>query len=600
MSDTLPIMIGLQLSVLALAALGFAEASNYGGLYQIAPPMKPLLENAGTPQLFPMPECGGIQLEEATIEEMQRAMESGRLTSVQLVSCYRARTLQTQPYLASLMQENVDVFAIAQASDDYRAKYREAKNREMLKKPGPLHGIPFTVKDNMATNDNMETTAGSLALLGSRPSRDATVVQRLRDAGAVLFGKAAMSEWADMRSSDYSEGYSARSGQCRSAYNLQVNPGGSSSGSAVAVAANAIAFSLGTETDGSVINPAMRNSIVGFKPTVGLTSRAGVVPESEHQDSVGTFGRTVKDAVLVLDAIHGSDPADNYTTAKNRRVPVGGYTQFISTKHALKGKKFGVPINSLWNFTDSETRAHLTLLCTEIKMVGGACEATEVKGWNKLVSAKDWDWDYDPEGGNRTGGKRSPLTYIKVDFYNNLQKYLRGVTNTMIRSVEDVIEFNKANGAEGGNPGIHPAFASGQDNFEASVATKGTMGSDYYSALGRQDEARRAIDSALRKGDKNGEFEALIVPLEPGQSYELAAQAGYPMVTVPLGVHERSGMGIGAGLMQTAWGEEKLVRWASAIEHLLRTSQSEHFNKRPLPMWHGYLQAKIPVPFKDP
>jgi len=142
---------------------------------------------------------------------------------------------------------------------------------------GPLHGIPFTVKENMASKDAMQTTAGSWALMGSIVPRDAFVVKKLRDAGAVLFGKATLSEWADMRSNNYSEGYSARGGQCRSPYNLTVNPGGSSSGSAVGVAANAIAFSLGTETDGSVINPAMRNSLVGFKPTVGLTSRAGCV-----------------------------------------------------------------------------------------------------------------------------------------------------------------------------------------------------------------------------------------------------------------------------------------------------------------------------------
>lgn len=149
--------------------------------------------------------------------------------------------------------------------------------RKAGKVRGPLHGIPFTVKDNIATKDNMETTAGSYALLGSVVPRDAHVVARLREAGAVLFGKAALSEWADMRSNNYSEGYSARGGQCRSPYNFTLNPGGSSTGGAVGVAANAIAFSLGTETDGSVINPAERNGIVGFKPTVGLTSRAGYV-----------------------------------------------------------------------------------------------------------------------------------------------------------------------------------------------------------------------------------------------------------------------------------------------------------------------------------
>ena len=158
---------------------------------------------------------------------------------------------------------------------------------------------------------------------------------KLRRAGALLLGKATLSEWADMRSNNYSEGYSARGGQCRSAYNLTVNPGGSSSGSAVGVAANVFTFALGTETDGSVINPAERNAIVGFKPTVGLTSRAGVVPESLHQDSVGVFAKTVKEAAAVLDVIYGADPRDNYTLAQTGNTPEGGYAQ------SLAGKEIG-------------------------------------------------------------------------------------------------------------------------------------------------------------------------------------------------------------------------------------------------------------------
>lgn len=200
-----------------------------------------------------------------------------------------------------LLQLNPDVLAIASALDAERAG-------GIVR--GPLHGIPFLVKDNIASKDKMETTAGSWALLGSVVPRDAYVISRLRDAGAILMGKATLSEWADMRSNNYSEGYSGRGGQARSPYNLTLNPGGSSSGSAIAVAANTIMFALGTETDGSVINPAERNAIVGIKPTVGLTSRAGVIPESEHQDTVGTFARTVRDATYALDAIYGVDPRE--------------------------------------------------------------------------------------------------------------------------------------------------------------------------------------------------------------------------------------------------------------------------------------------------
>ena len=180
-------------------------------------------------------------------------------------------------------------------------------------------------------------------LLGSIVPRDAHVVAKLRQAGALLLGKATLSEWADMRSNNYSEGYSPRGGQARSAYNLALNPGGSSSGSAVAVAANVVPFALGTETDGSVINSAERNALVGIKPTVGLTSRAGVVPESEHQDSVGTFGRTVHDAACAFDAIHGMDARDNYTLAQKGKVSSNGYMQFLTNRFALENATFGIP-----------------------------------------------------------------------------------------------------------------------------------------------------------------------------------------------------------------------------------------------------------------
>ncbi|KAG8425995.1 hypothetical protein J3459_008530 [Metarhizium acridum] len=296
-----------------LAAAAGASATCADGVFEFTPDLIPLQENAGTDKLFPMGDCFGFKLEEATIDDMQKAMENGMLTSVKLVTCYMTRTFQTQQYINSVMQINPDALAIAAQLDE---------ERQQGNVRGPLHGIPFTVKDNIGTDDNLETTAGSWALLGSRVPRDAHVVAKLRKAGAVLFGKATLSEWADMRSNNYSEGYSGRGRQCRSAYNLTVNPGGSSSGSGVGVGANCIAFSLGTETDGSVINPAMRNSIVGFKPTVGLTSRSGVIPETEHQDSVGTFGRTVRDAVYAFDAIYGVDCRDNYThLRRGERLP---------------------------------------------------------------------------------------------------------------------------------------------------------------------------------------------------------------------------------------------------------------------------------------
>jgi amidase len=279
---------------------------------------------------------------------------------------------------------NPDVLTIAAELDHERAAGQVR---------GPLHGIPFLVKDNIASKDKMETTAGSWALQGSIVPRDSFVVSQLRKAGAVLMGKATLSEWADMRSNNYSEGYSGRGGQARSAYNFTVNPGGSSSGSAIAVSNNVVTFSLGTETDGSLINPAERNAIVAIKPTVGLTSRAGVIPESTHQDTVGAFGRTLKDAVYALDAIYGVDPRDNYTSAQVGKTPAGGYIQFMSNSSALKGATFGLPWKSFWALADPEQQGILLELVDLIKKAGATViNGTELPDYETIVSPDGWNW----------------------------------------------------------------------------------------------------------------------------------------------------------------------------------------------------------------
>lgn len=239
----------------------------------------------------------------------------------------------------------------------------------------------------------METTAGSWALLGSVVPRDAHVVHQLRNAGALLLGKATLSEWADMRTSNYSEGYSGRGGQARSAYNFTVNPGGSSSGSAIAVSCNIVPFALGTETDGSVINPAERNSIVGIKPTVGLTSRAGCIPESTHQDTVGTFGKTVKDAVYALDAIYGIDPLDAFTANQTGHASTNGYLQYLANSTALKGAKFGIPWHTFWTLADQDQVNQLLQLVELIEGAGAIIvNNTELPNANLTVSPLYWDW----------------------------------------------------------------------------------------------------------------------------------------------------------------------------------------------------------------
>lgn len=341
---------------------------------------------ANSSTLFPMALCRGHQIEEASIDQIQSYLTQGTLTSQQLAFCYMQRIWQIDDYLNAVLEINPDSMQIASARDQERMSGHVR---------GPLHGIPFMIKDNIATKDKMQTTAGSWALQGSIVPRDAHVVHKLREAGAVLLGKATLSEWASMRSNNYSEGYSARGGQCRSAYNLTVNPGGSSSGSAVGVAANVFTFALGTETDGSVINPAERNAIVGIKPTVGLTSRAGVVPESLSQDTVGVFAKSVRDATYVLDVIYGPDERDNQTLSQIDRTPTKGYTQFLSDRTSLQNATFGIPWQSFWRFATTEQQEVLTSMIDLIEKAGARIfNGTEIMDYERIVSPNGWNWDY--------------------------------------------------------------------------------------------------------------------------------------------------------------------------------------------------------------
>ncbi|KAI1796751.1 glutamyl-tRNA amidotransferase subunit A [Ganoderma leucocontextum] len=290
-----------------------------------------------------------------------------------------------------------------------------------------------------------------------------------------------------------------------------------------------------------------------IKPTVGLTPRAGVIPESEHQDSVGILVRTVKDATLVLDAIYGIDEHDNYTLAQKGKTPAGGYAQFLTDKAALQGAVFGLPWKSFWVYADEDQQAQLLEL---IESAGATIvNNTDITDYETLVSPDGWNWDW---GSVRGFPNESEYTYIKMDFYNNIESYLAEVINTKIRSLEDIVQFNLDNaGSEGGTPGVHPAFASGQDGFLAALATR------------------------AHNGTKTT-FVGLLVPLQVAQAPQIAAQAGYPVITLPAGLDAESGMPFGLGIMQTAWGEAELVRWASAIEDLQRTSTPPYLPRSPL------------------
>ena len=507
---------------------------------------------------------------------------SGELYRVRLV---QRKTLRVYRVLtqacSSIIEMNPDILAIASEMDAERAAGHTR---------GPLHGIPFLVKDNMASKDKLQTTAGSLALEGSEVPRDAFVVSQLRKAGGVLMGKATMSEWAGIRSTLSSPGYSARGGQSRSAYNLTVSPGSSSTGSAIAVSNNVVAFALGTETDGSIIDPAERNAVVGIKPTLGLTSRAGVVPVSLNQDTVGTFGRTVRDAVYALDAIHGVDPHDSATSTQAGKTPVRDYASSLSDRSALKGAKLGIPWDSFWVHADPEQLSVLLDFIDQIASAGATVvNGTEIPNYETTVCQAGWDW----KCAERRGAKNeSEYTYCKVDFYNDINSYLTELSNTTIRTLADIVKYNNDNAeAEGGSPGSNPAFPSGQDGLLDSLSTGGIMDATYHEALAfcQQSTRENGIDAALKYD--GGILDALLVPTDVAQSCQTAAQAGYPVLTLPAGVHSSSGMPYGFGLMGTAFSEATLIKYASAIEDL----QMSRGIKRPMPKWLGYTEKNIPV-----
>lgn len=342
----------------------------------------------------------------------------------------------------------------------------------------------------------------------------------------------------------------------------------------------------------AVINPAERNAVVGIKPTVGLTSRAGVIPESTHQDSVGCFGKTVRDATYVLDAIYGIDQRDNYTFAQDGKTPQGGYTQFLTDKSALKGAVFGLPWLSFWQYNYPAQNAQLAELLDLIRSAGATIiNGTELPYYKDIVNPDGWNWDY---GTQRGYPNESEYTYVKVDFYNNIKSYLAELNNTNMRSLEDLVQYNLDNvGSEGGRPGVNPAFASGQDGFLASLATKGVMNEKYWQALSYCQRTSRedGIDAALHSNGHN--LTALLVPPDFGPTYEIAAQAGYPVITLPAGTNKESKMPYGLALMGTAFSETTLVKYASAIEDLQISSNTPW--KRTLPTWSGYLDRNIPV-----
>lgn len=319
-----------------------------------------------------------------------------------------------------------------------------------------------------------------------------------------------------------------------------------------------------------------------------------MIPESIHQDTVGTFGRTLRDAAYAFDAIYGVDARDNYTLAQESKTPAGGYLQYLTDRSALRNATFGLPWNSFWVYADEEQKSQLLTVISLIESVGGlVINNTELPNYETIVSPDGWDWDY---GSARGYANESEYTVVKVDFYNNIRDYLSELENTKIRSLEDIVAYNYANdGTEGGNPwplGI-AAFYSGQDGLLASLESKGLMNETYFQALAftQQSTREEGIDAALTNNGRP--LDALLVPPDVGQTYQVAAQAGYPMITLPAGVHSSTGMPYGLALMGTAWSEASLLKWASAIEDVQLSTDGAL--RRSLPRWYGYLERNIPV-----
>ena len=491
-------------------------------------------------------------LEEATISGLQDMMAAGKTTSEKIVSLYLERIEEIDkagPALNAIIEVNPDAMAIARELD------RERKEKGPR---GPLHGIPVVIKDNIDTADKMETTAGSLALLGSKPVRDAHVAERLRAAGAVILAKANLSEWANFRSSHSTSGWSGRGGQTKNPYALDRNPSGSSSGSAAAVAANLAAAGIGTETDGSIVSPSSCCGIVGIKPTIGLVSRAGIVPIAHSQDTAGPMARTVADAAALLGAVVGPDENDPATIAEGVRI-YKDYREFL-VADGLRGARIGVLRTPAFNFA-KRIEPILDNAVEALKKAGA-----EVVDPVELAHVND------------TG--EAEYEVLLYEFKADLEAYFASRPGAAVKTLADLIAFDEKNAAR-----EMPFF--GQEILE-QAAKKGPLTEKaYLDALAKCRELTRekGIDAALAEH----KLDALIVLTNgpahmtdlingdsfSGSSSSPAAVAGYPTITLPAGwVH---GMPVGVSFVGTAWSEPVLIRLAYGLEQALKMRRAPRF-----------------------
>lgn len=492
-----------------------------------------------------------FELDEITIDDVQKGFQSGQYSSRSIAEKYLARIQEIDkggPTINSVIELNPEALQTADALD----QERKSKGPR-----GPLHGIPLLIKDNIDTGDRMQTTAGSLALAGSPAPSDAFVAAQLRKAGAVILGKTNLSEWANIRSSHSTSGWSGRGGLTRNPYALDRNACGSSSGTGAGVSANLCVAGVGTETDGSVVCPSSTNGLAGMKPTVGLVSRSGIVPISQSQDTAGPMARTVRDVAILLSAMAGVDPRDPATSGTQAKL-ASDYTKFLDPR-GLKGARLGV-VRKYCGFNDAVDKLMDTLL-EEMKHAGA-----------EIIDPADIP----------TIGKfdDSELTVFYYELKAGLAEYLARRPGSSVKSLKDVIEFNERNRER-----EMPYF--GQDIFLKSEAKGPLSSKEYLDALAQNRQLSRAegIDFVMDKF----KLDALVAPTggpawitdlingdhATGGSSSAAAVAGYPNINVTAGY--LWGLPVGVSFFGRAWSEPTLIKIAYGFEQLTKARQKPRF-----------------------
>jgi amidase len=493
-----------------------------------------------------------FELDEITITDLQDGMKSGKFTARSLVEKYSARIDEIDkhgPAINSVLELNPDAFSTADRLD----QERQAKGPR-----GPLHGIPVLIKDNIDTADRMMTTAGSLALIGSKPPKDSFVAEKLRAAGAVILGKTNLSEWANIRSSHSTSGWSGRGGLTKNPYALDRNPCGSSSGSGAGVSANLCTAAIGTETDGSIVCPSSSNGIAGIKPTVGLVSRGGIIPISHSQDGAGPMCRTVRDAAIMLGALTGVDPRDS-ATENSQGKSLTDYARFCDPD-GLKGARIGVA-RKYFGFNDAVDA-----------LMEQSLDAMKRQGAT-LIDPADIE----------TLGKfdESELLVFMYELKADLNAYLATLgPHAPVRTLKEIIDFNDRNRQK-----EMPYF--GQDLFLKAEAKGPLTEKAYLDALEKNHQLARTegIDATMDKYH----LDAIVAPTGgpawitdlvngdhvAGGSSNAAAVAGYPNINVTAGFI--SALPVGISFFGRAWSEPTLIRLAFAFEQTVKARHSPRF-----------------------